>query len=123
MTDWALLIPVKKNIKIYRGMDNVFTWQFWEDKDAGVKADFTGFTVTAKCRQDMDDDSDIIFDFTFANDLPNGLICAQCLRAVSTVLEDDRGYWSLFVIDSLGLGRPWYYGRVDIRDMPTTEKV
>ena len=114
-----MLTPVTDNLVVYIGRDNVFEYDFWQDRVGGAPYDLTGCTLAAECRERMDADSDLIFTFDISSEPAEGKVRLSVSREVTNAVSVSAAHFDFAITDSLGRAATYIYGRITFINMPT----
>lgn len=110
-------VPAKLDIDIFKGDD--FQRAFWVTDDDDAVVDLTGYTIEGELREENDKTSTLIDTFAF--------VISEALGKFVAVLTDDNtaaytvnnGFFSIRLIDPLGIKTTYAYGEATILKTPT----
>lgn len=112
------VIKQQYNFEIVRGRD--FTQQFTlSDKDTGAALDISSYTLKSQIRKSKKIASTLLLEFTInTSQAASGIFVLSLTDTQTATLSDTIGYYDI-VFTLSGISETWFYGDINIIDLPT----
>lgn len=104
---------------IYKGRD--FKLIAWFKDAAGDAVDLTGWSGKAQAREEMDPDSELIFEYTVVvADAAAGKVTVEVADSLTQVSQS-TGAWDLMMTDPSGYDESYIIGEITFVMVPTVK--